>query len=166
MGIRMPRPMLVPTAELTECLRRWGALWGVPELADRVHVKYSARLRGSAGRCRPSSGRISLSATYLWTHPEELLPALCREAAHVAVWLRYGTTARRHGDEWRALVVAAGYSPLRFRPAPMSRERFLHHCPECRYVYRDWSRVSRWACPLCGDGGRRVVLRVVLEEAA
>jgi hypothetical protein len=42
-------------------IRHWSALWGVPELASRVEVRTSGRLRATLARCRPVEGRIRVS---------------------------------------------------------------------------------------------------------
>src|SRR5262245_61372789 len=64
-------------------IRRWGLLWGVPHLGDRLQVNLSTRLRRSLGRCRPREGRITLRAD-LRRSPAELAEVLCHELAHVA----------------------------------------------------------------------------------
>lgn len=96
---------------LPDLITHWSARWHTPDLAERLTITFSARLRRSLGRCRPATGRITLQAALRDGPPERLAEVLCHEAAHVAVYLLHGASARPHGDEWRALVTAAGFTP-------------------------------------------------------
>jgi hypothetical protein len=87
--------------------RRWGELWGVPDLADSVTVELSRRFRSSLGLCRPVEGRVRLAAHLANGRPELLEEVLCHELAHVAVYRLHGRSVRPHGPEWKGLVRAA-----------------------------------------------------------
>jgi hypothetical protein len=105
-------------ARFRPLLERWGALWGVPDMATRVTVEPSTRLRRSLGRCQPTTGRISIRASLLDGDPRLLEEVLCHEVAHVAVRMLRGRGARPHGTEWGDLVRAAGFEPRVRRAAP------------------------------------------------
>jgi predicted SprT family Zn-dependent metalloprotease len=163
-------------------LERWGALWGVPDLAARVTVEPSARLRRSLGRCQPATGRISIRASLLDGDPRLLEEVLCHEAAHVAARILAGPEARPHGAEWRELVRAAGFEPRIRRvgaegdvvdagdaatsPARRASGRFAyeHRCPVCQAVrYANTAR-PRWRCLECGDAGLEGALEITQVE--
>ncbi len=175
---KSPLGRAVDSNRLQGLLDHWGEIWETPELADHVRVEFSARLEGSLGRCRPSTGRISL-AEQLKTGARLLLhEVLCHEAAHVATYLRFGASARPHGPEWQTLVQAAGFEPrLRVadqrmgnaastavqgcsRRAPVQYE---HRCPVCQAVRYARRKVPSWGCTACAElglSGRLVISRV------
>lgn len=138
-------------------LESWGRLWGVPDLASRVRVRFEPRLRRSLGRCRPADGRIAL-------HPDLresglLSEVLCHEAAHVAAHLLHGPGAKPHGAEWRGLVEAAGHPAavrLRFGDAPPPRRStstWVHRCPVCQMERTARRPVPVWRCRACVEAG-------------
>jgi predicted SprT family Zn-dependent metalloprotease len=149
--------------ELRGLIDLWGRLWGIPQLASTVDISYNARLRSSLGRCRPSSGRVSLSAGLREASPERRAEVLCHEVAHVAAFHLYGPAAKPHGPEWQALVASAGFQP-RVRSAPAAEERhsvsvpastfpYEHRCPVCLSVRYARRPVPRWRCTECLDAG-------------
>lgn len=152
-------------SELPESLRSlladWAKLWEVSGLEAELEVSFSPRLKRSLGRCRPAAARITLKAELRGGPPERLAEVLCHEAAHVAVYRKYGPVARAHGAEWQALVRAAGYEP-RIRAqaptgeagaAPTGRLEYEHRCPVCHTVRYARRPVTRWRCAECLDAG-------------
>ena len=107
----MPEQHIVPydAEHLQDCLLTWSRLWRVPQLATFARVHRTRRLRTSIGRCYPKSGDIFLSIPLLERYPDELVATLCHEAAHIAVYLRFGTRPRPHGPEWKELMRVAGF---------------------------------------------------------
>lgn len=144
-------------------IEAWARLWNVPDLAARVRLEWSDRLRASAGRCHPASGRIRLSTAL---PPDQIANTLCHEAAHVAARILHGPGIAPHGPEWRALMDRARpewraeAAPARPSP-PKPRAVYLHRCPICHYTRRDRARAPRYACPACREAGRMVALEVV-----
>ncbi len=148
----------------------WAVLWGVPELPFGVRIVFSSRLQSSLGRCAPRAGLIRLNPGLLEAVPEALREVVCHEAAHVATWLRYGRRARAHGDEWKAMMRAAGYEarvrwteatvpePVRARRRPPTI--YIHTCPVCRSNWIARRTVAAWRCATCRDAGREGRLMV------
>lgn len=154
-----------------EAIETWAKLWGARGLLD-VSVEFSARLRSSLGRCYPEAGRILLNPALRASPREVLLETLCHELAHVAVFRNFGARARPHGEEWRALMRAAGFAPRACADVgpgdgPLyarvhSLRPWLHRCPRCGAAWRARRRMGRWRCRRCfraGDGGRLVIER-------
>ena len=151
--------------EVRALVARWGALWDVPDLEQGVSISFSTRLRKSLGRCRPSTGRVTLRADLRHGDPERLAEVLCHEIAHVAVFRLHGPTAAPHGAEWRELVSRAGFAPrvkaMEIAPArtPLSEPTAIlpyeHRCPVCQSVRYARRPVPRWRCAECLDAGLR-----------
>lgn len=157
----------LPTIEhLHEHITYWATLWNIPTLT--VHITYVDTLRKSAGRCRPATGDIRLNHPFLTTHPEELLPTLCHEAAHIAVFHLHGLQARSHGPEWLHLMRLAGQPENRTCTLDLiqhpghkkTKTTILHRCPRCRYTHRSPSTRLRWVCPQCAERGETVPLEI------
>jgi predicted SprT family Zn-dependent metalloprotease len=141
-------------------LARWANTWGLPGLCDALDISFSMRLRRSLGRSTPARGRITLHHALRDAPSALVTEVLCHEAAHVAAFHLYGRRVRPHGEEWRRLVVAAGYTPrtcAEYPPATLSsrasptRPRFLydHRCPVCHTTRSARRPVSRWRCSEC-----------------
>lgn len=149
--------------EIRALIEGWGSAWGLPHLASEVHVSFTSRLTRSLGRCRPSTGRISLQTSLQQSKRSQLAEVLCHELAHIAVWQMFGSHAKPHGPEWQRLVSDAGYDSevraRRFAPAssvtpPTSRSRlYEHRCPVCQSVRFARRPVGRWRCAECVDAG-------------
>lgn len=151
-------------------IARWVDLWGLPGLGQRLRVVFSSRFRTSLGRCFPSTGEVRL-ASFLLEGPDDLLrEALCHEVAHAAVYEKFRRRVKPHGEEWRALMRAAGYQPRVRIPADelvrrgcRSRNVSLweHRCPVCQTRRLARTRVSRWRCAACRHVGLEGQLEVV-----
>jgi predicted SprT family Zn-dependent metalloprotease len=140
----------------------WQRLWRTPGLTRRASVTFSRRLRATAGRCTPATGRIVLSAALLDGPETRLVEVLCHEAAHLAAHLRHGRAASSHGKDWAALVVKAGFEPERRirlpiaqskRSAPRGRYSVLHTCPVCQTIRPAKRAVPQWRCAECVAAG-------------
>jgi len=100
-----PGPIL---AQLLALIHPWGCLWGLPGFEQNLTLRFSPRLTRSLGRCNPATGVLTLRRGL----PADQIPSiLCHEAAHIAVFLRFGTGLRPHGPEWASLVALAGFLP-------------------------------------------------------
>lgn len=146
-------------------LTRWGKLWHVPRLRERVTVRFSARLTKSLGRVRLATGSISLNARLQFAPRAFLIEVLCHEAAHVAARLLHGPQAKPHGPEWRDLMHRAGYTPATMRAHPdlppakprassVQRRRHRYRCPICQQDFFVRRKDSRLRCNVCQPGGR------------
>ena len=159
-------------------LRGWGELWSVPQIAGAT-ITRSGRMRRCLGRCFPRRGEIRLNQ-HLFEGPVGFLrEILCHEAAHLAVYLLEGETARPHGAEWKRLMRLAGYRPQARIPidrlpraiaeAAQPQHGYLHTCRTCGASRRALRRMNRWRCATCRRQGRRGELsieRVSLKPAA
>lgn len=145
---------------LAEYLAEWGEIWRLPDFHKSIELRFSTRLTRVTAKCRPKDGVIVLS-THLQHGPmENLIEALCHEAAHVAAYRLYGQTAKPHGEEWQTLLSAAGFPPRRVhstaREAPPQRRprrRYQHLCPVCQTVRYAGRPVREWRCAVCHDQG-------------
>lgn len=166
----MPESSSLDGAALRALVSRWGALWEVPDLGERVEIRFSSRFRTSLGRCAPASGEIRLAAFLLEGSRELLREVLCHEAAHLAVHERYRRPKRPHGPEWRALMERAGYPPRARLPAHLLPEAarararsavfWEHRCPVCQATRIARRPVRRWRCVTCHEAGRSGALEI------
>ena len=184
----MTRSHRLPPATLRK-VRAWSALWGVPDLADTVEIAFSERLRSSLGRCAPARGRIRLNVRLLDDDRARLRDVLCHELAHVAAFRLHGSGVAPHGEEWRALVEAAGFTPsvracvversrragsdsggasTNYGPGQVQghtggKVRFAHRCPVCQTVRYARGPVRPWRCAACLAAGLDGVLEITSE---
>jgi predicted SprT family Zn-dependent metalloprotease len=159
-GVRSDCSSLVAAADRFAV---WGDLWGIVDLAERVTVGVSHRMRRSLGRCVPVQGAIRLSASALDAPPQILAEILCHEAAHVAVHVLHGVACQPHGPEWAALVRMAGFEPRTDLPFehgddPFQRQShsdltYEHRCPVCQSLRLAKRPVRRWRCADCVAAG-------------
>jgi predicted SprT family Zn-dependent metalloprotease len=144
-------------------LASWAKLWNLPGLDGRIDVVFGSRLRMKLGSCDPRRGLIRLNTVFKNRARIEVLEALCHEAAHIAVFEAFGGHCRPHGEEWRRLVLAAGFEPkvaleLRGEPHPPrllhpKQTLYEHRCPICQVIRVATRPVSRWRCAACADAG-------------
>jgi SprT protein len=153
-------------------LRTWLQTWGAPGLP--LQVLQTSRLRRARGRCDLRTQSIEIRPDILSGGMEELIEVLCHEAAHLAVFSKYGSAARPHGAEWQSLLGAVGMDPRkhRFANCRIARirvtdkrapaARYDHVCPVCQ-MHRSAKRpVRQWRCARCvaaGLGGSLVITR-------
>lgn len=141
-------------------LARWGRVWGIRDLAEIVSVSYSTRLTRSLGRCVPSSDSLVLHPSLQSLSPRWFSEVLCHEAAHVVA---HRSGARHaHGNEWRQLMLIAGFQPRVKLHAPPTLQmprrirgqlRLEHFCPVCQWSRFARRKVSRWRCADCVAAG-------------
>jgi predicted SprT family Zn-dependent metalloprotease len=166
----------VDDALLRKCEReipKWLETWRCPELADRLVVSVSTRMRTTLGRCSPRAGQIQIAA-FLLDAPEALLrEVLCHEVAHAAVSDVHRQRLKPHGPEWKELMRAAGYRPRARLPrellesVPGWRPRRVvweHRCPVCHATRRAGRPVKEWRCGACWNIWRRGRLEVTRVE--
>jgi predicted SprT family Zn-dependent metalloprotease len=151
-------------------LARLGEIWRFPQVGE-LPVVFSSRLRTSLGRCRPASGRITLSARLLSDLRHVLEEALCHEAAHFVARARHGSGIKPHGVEWQDLVRQAGFRPRRVIGAVLGDQRqelhveskrYAHRCPVCQSVRFAKRPVGSWRCFDCRENGLPGLLVVAL----
>ncbi|MFW6065583.1 MAG: SprT-like domain-containing protein [Planctomycetota bacterium] len=137
---------------------RCGQLWDLPEMPRSVRVGYNPRLRTTLGRASLDDCRVELNIHLLREHPDQLIPTLVHELAHVAVRMRYGASAAPHGREFRTLMAAAGLPAETTHDLPaakaLRRRRrryvYLHVCGECGYSFMARSVRRDCYCTRCG----------------
>ena len=147
---------------------------GADELAARVRVEWSPRLRTAAGRAETRSACILLNRRLCAHGADEIDQTLRHELAHLLAQFRAGR--RRiapHGTEWRracADLDIPGEARCHNLPFPIRRRArpYLYVCPHCRRDFprtRPLRRTS--ACLACcralnhGRYDRRFRLRLV-----
>jgi predicted SprT family Zn-dependent metalloprotease len=162
---------------VSAALKHWSWVWSSPELPTTVTVRFNRRLRRSLGRAALSTGRISLHPSLCESPPALIREILCHEVAHVVAYRqarRHGSRRiAAHGEEWRALVRAAGYEPLVRGPA-LSRDqprqrapaitqhyRVAHVCPVCQTRRLARRAVPAWRCATCVAAGLDGCMEVI-----
>jgi predicted SprT family Zn-dependent metalloprotease len=113
-------------------LRTWAREWNDPGLAQEATIEVSPRLTRSLGKAYPQRTLIRLNPSLLDPKDDRRLKEVaCHEAAHLAVYRRFGRAAQPHGPEWQRLVELAGFEPAATfkasRPIPreaLCRNRF------------------------------------------
>jgi predicted SprT family Zn-dependent metalloprotease len=95
----------------------------------------------TAGRAFFREFEIRLSNQVLQT-PEQVHDTVLHEYAHLVVFEKFGTKAKPHGSEWRAVMRQLGLSPTVTHDYPVEKRQMA-----TRYIYR---------CDLCGFILRRV----------
>ncbi len=147
---------------------------GAPELAARVVVEWSARLRTAAGRAEYRASQVLLNCR-LCAHGEaEVDRTLRHELAHLLAQSRAGRRRLApHGIEWRRACADLGIADetrCHNLPFPTRRQarRYLYICTNCRREFprtRPLRRSS--ACLACcrnynhGRYDRRFKLQLV-----
>lgn len=140
--------------------RRIGASRRVRDL----RVVFNERLRTSAGRADFAGGAIELNPRLLDRHPDELVPTLAHELAHLIAGPR-----ARHGPRWRAAIEALGFRAeachrLDVEGLGVARRAWIWRCGGCGETYRRRHRgARRFACGRCG---RRLRLAGPADGAA
>ena len=151
----------------------WSETWGVPDLRGEVRLELSHRMRSSLGGFYARERLIRIADTLLEAPPHLLQEVLCHEAAHAAVEILHGPSARSHGRQWKELMRRIGLEPRVHVPGAelgdasqrAARKRWVwrHRCPHCRAERLAGRPVRQWRCRPCQDAGgdgKLVVTRV------
>lgn len=156
-----------------DLITRWAACWGTPQLPDRVVVTFSTRLAKSLGRVNPKTGSIRLNERLKSSPRDFLIEVLCHEAAHVAVYILYGSRAKPHGIEWQGLIRIAGYRPTTslihssLKPIIQSKTTHRRHQYRCLVCHQDFfvsHKNSRLHCPTCHEPGVSAHLQFITPQ--
>lgn len=149
-----------------------GNLWGIKSLESRLTLKISSRMTRSLGYCYPGTATIRLNRTLLDPlNTKVFREVLCHEAAHVVVFLLYGSRCKPHGAQWKALMRAAQCKPRakipdteihgRLPDVQGKRYRYTHRCLDCGSIYRSRRTDRRWRCKNCKSSGLNGFLELV-----
>lgn len=151
----------------------WATLgYGVPA-ADTVELAINSRYRRRLATADGHARRITLRGDFAGWPAPMLRSVLIHELAHLAVHERDGRV-RPHGEQWRALMRAAGLSSRAMaasscgtgarRPRLQAEVRekqtrsagrlpYEHRCPVCHMVRYAKRPVPAWRCRTClGQG--------------
>lgn len=140
-----------PTEALARLARHLARRQGARGLAGEVRVVFNRRLRTAVGRADFSARTIELNPRLLDRHPEELLPTLVHELAHLVAGPRAG-----HGPAWRRTVTALGGRPevchrLDVADLAVRRRVWIWRCDDCGETYpRSHRKAWRYLCGDCG----------------
>ncbi len=136
---------------------------------SRLDVTVNPNLRSTLARWMPPSNVLEISARVKSRGAQALREIITHEAAHVVVWDRSGRAVRPHGQEWSALMRAAGSEPRAtlvrcgYRIGSRDNVRIRHFCSVCHFSRFAKRRMPRWRCPECraiGLEGKLEVERV------
>lgn len=146
-------------ATLARVASRLGSDGTLPDLT------LNARLRSTRARYLRTQHRLELSPALNRAGPSTFEQALAHELAHALVTRRH-PGARPHGQEWRDLMRAAGFSSSATcrpasRPKKATRQTqtrrpatpYEHRCPVCQTTRRARTKVTRWRCANCVRAG-------------
>lgn len=152
-------------------LERWLETWKVSRLSRDLRVEFSPRLRRAFGRCYQSDRLIRLTPSLIGAQSYLMDEVLCHEAAHAAVYERYGADCQPHGKEWRLMMEAAGFEPRvripvvvragsAIRSAGRSAALFVHRCPVCRSSRKAPKQIHGLRCARCTREGKTVAMKI------
>lgn len=134
------------------------SLWCMPEVACRVDIQFSKRLRSTLGRTRVDIYRVRLNPLLAKANDGLLEEVICHELAHIAVYERFGGKAKPHGPEWASFVRQAGFEPrlsadIGGEVKHIKGRRYEHFCPICQAVRYAKRPMASWRCGGCVDAG-------------
>jgi predicted SprT family Zn-dependent metalloprotease len=128
--------------ELLAKCRELLAPHGCLALAERVRVRWNARMRSTAGLARIEASLITLNPRLLEFGEEEIDRTLRHELAHLLAHFRAGRRRiAAHGREWRKACADLGVpGEARCHDLPLPRReqarRHIYVCPVCRKEVR------------------------------
>lgn len=124
---------------------------GRPDLASCISWEFSTSLTATIGQALIYKNLIKLSAP-LWgrTPVDERANTIAHEVCHLLAVYIYGFNVKGHGDEWRNLMIKAGYEPTRCHNIDTSgiegkrgkSKRYLADC-DCRTHTITKNRVTK-----------------------
>jgi len=166
-----PGDPLPAGAILTAIAERCGQAWEIPDLARRVTIVYNPRLRTTLGRAILDDNRVELNVHLLRAYPDELLPTVVHELAHLAVRMLYGN-ARPHGREFKALMRAVNMPAdtthhLDTAGLKLQQRRYvyLHRCSDCGMMFIARKPRRNCYCKACGPEMSWNILRAPATAA-
>jgi predicted SprT family Zn-dependent metalloprotease len=125
--------------DLTTLSRSLVASLGIPDLAQRVLVRWNPRLRTTAGRAYRTRALIELNPQLVRISPEEIDRTLRHELAHLVAAHRAGRRKiPAHGRDWRHACSELGIpGESRCHDLPFKRRQvrrnFAYVCPACHH---------------------------------
>ena len=166
-----PGDPLPAGAILTAIAERCGQAWEIPDLARRVTIVYNPRLRTTLGQAILDDNRVELNVHLLRAYPDELLPTVVHELAHLAVRMLYGN-ARPHGREFKALMRAVNMPAdtthhLDTAGLKLQQRRYvyLHRCSDCGMMFIARKPRRNCYCKACGPEMSWNILRAPATAA-
>jgi predicted SprT family Zn-dependent metalloprotease len=144
-------------SHMTEDCEHFCALWCIEHVLNDLSVSFSTRMTRSLGRTNVRTRTIRLNARL--TSSPILTDVLCHELAHIADYELHGPDRPPHSDEWRQLVVTAGYVPRLKMPMDLigsrspSTRTYVHRCVVCGAERTAKRRMNRWRCGECRANG-------------
>ncbi|MBN1943579.1 MAG: SprT-like domain-containing protein [Phycisphaerae bacterium] len=156
-GLWTPQSPLPTRKLLSRLAARFLSAWRAGDLIPRVKIVYNPRLSTTLGRACLENLRVELNPRLLGEHPEELLPTLGHELAHLVVYARHGSAARPHGAEFRRLLrklqlpdAARHRLPVEHLRRKRARYLYLHRCRQCGQSFLARSVRRNYYCLACG----------------
>ncbi len=161
--VRKQRRVSGKDIELTSRAARLCAELGLSLLAQKVGVRWNARMRSTAGRATWPDAVVELNPALQAISQDEIERTFLHELAHLVAYERAGRRRiRPHGPEWRRACCnlgipgeKAGHTlPL---PTRTIRRKWRYFCPGCWAVF-DRVRKMRgtsacYSCCLKHNGG-------------
>ena len=83
----------------------------IRQYLNGVEIRFSGRLRRSAGTAKLKTNRVVLNIRLLVANPDNILEVIVHEAAHLLANRLYAE--RGHGPAWKELMKKLGFSPRR-----------------------------------------------------
>jgi SprT protein len=111
---------------------------GCPQLADRLEIRWNARMRSTAGTAYAGRALITLNPRLLEFGMAEVTRTLRHELAHLLAHHRAGRhRIAAHGAEWQKACVELGLpGEKRCHDLPLPRRklerRHVYRCPHCK----------------------------------
>lgn len=135
--VNPPGPNLPKASELLAESRALLVSAGAPSLADRVAVRWNARMKSTAGMAYWTKSLVTLNPRLAQFGAAEIDRTLRHELAHLLAQERVGK--RRippHGAEWKKACRDLGlHDEKRTHDLPLPRRtavrRYLYKCPAC-----------------------------------
>lgn len=147
---------------------RCGEIWQIDGFETRVRIAYNPKLRSTLGRAWLEDMKIELNTRLLLKNPDQLIPTVVHELAHLGVRILAGKRARPHGREFKILMHQAGQSSrathsLDVSAVKRARKRFLylHTCDRCKRYFTARSVRRNVYCGHCGPKMTWNIIRVV-----
>ena len=151
-----PEKPLPTLPVLRKIVAHFEAPWDAPGLAKQVRIGYNPRLRTTIGRAALQAMRVELNPRLLIDHPQELVPTIGHELAHLVAHKKFGLV-EPHGLEFQALMRAVGLSTKATHNLPVAhlrqkRQRFIyvHKCSDCGMTFAARSQKRNHYCKTCG----------------